>query len=114
MRMKKWIFAIPAICAAVWFLIPLSSGSPPPDAAGGMPQKELVFVPVKVDGPAHDPARHTFWFGPFAECSSVLDVNGDGKLDVAAGRNLYLAPGWTKQADYRDGAETNGPDVDDN
>jgi hypothetical protein len=60
------------------------------------------------------PARHTFWFGPFAECSSVLDVNGDGKLDIAAGRNYYLAPNWTKQSDYRDGAETNGPDVDDN
>jgi hypothetical protein len=36
---------------------------------------------------AAEPARHTYWFGPFAECSSVLDINGDG-------------------------AETNGPDVD--
>ena len=75
---------------------------------------ELVFVPVKIDGPKHDPANHTFWFGPFAECSSVLDINGDGKLDIAAGRNYYIAPKWTKYSDYRDGAATNGPDVDDN
>ena len=31
-----------------------------------------------------------------------------------AGRNYYLAPKFTKFADYRDGAEANGPDVDDN
>ena len=82
----------------------------PPDEA----PKELIFVPLKIDGPVHDPAKHTYWFGPFAECSSVLDINGDGKIDMAAGRNYYLAPDWTKYADYRDGAETNGPDVDDN
>jgi hypothetical protein len=67
-----------------------------------------------VDGPVHNPAQHTYWFGPFAECASVLDIDGDGKLDVAAGRNYYLAPKFTKFADFRDGAETNGPDVDDN
>ena len=44
----------------------------------------------------------------------MLDIDGDGKLDIAAGRNYYLAPNWTKHADYRDGAATNGPDVDDN
>ncbi|MBL8173426.1 MAG: DUF1080 domain-containing protein [Bryobacterales bacterium] len=76
--------------------------------------KDLQFSLVKIDGPAHDPARHTYWFGPFAECSSVLDINGDGKPDIAAGRNYYLAPNWTKHADFRDGAATNGPDVDDN
>jgi len=76
--------------------------------------RELVFEPVRIDGPVHNPAKHTFWFGPFAECSSVLDINGDGKIDIAAGRNFYIAPDWKKYADYRDGAETNGPDVDDN
>ena len=42
--------------------------------------KELLFTPVKIDGPVHDPANHTYWFGPFAECGSVLDINGDGQV----------------------------------
>ncbi len=73
-----------------------------------------VFVPVKIDGPVHDPANHTYWFGPFSECCSGLDVDGDGDLDIAAGRNWYEAPDWKKHADFRDGAETNGPETDDN
>ncbi len=76
--------------------------------------RELMFTPVRIDGPVHDPAKHTYWFGPFAECSSVLDINGDGKPDIAAGRNYYLAPDWRKVSGYRTGAATNGPDVDDN
>ena len=28
---------------------------------------EPIFVPVKVDGPVHDPANHSYWFGPFSE-----------------------------------------------
>jgi hypothetical protein len=71
-------------------------------------------VPVKIDGPVHNPAKHTYWWGPFAECSSVLDINGDGLPDIAAGRNYYIAPQWTKYADFREGAATNGPDIDDN
>jgi len=109
----RWLWLLAAVGAGVWCLAPRSSVRAAADAVDEAP-KELVFVPVKVDGPVHDPARHTYWFGPFAECSSVLDINGDGKLDVAAGRNYYIAPKWTKYADYRDGAETNGPDVDDN
>jgi len=73
---------------------------------------EPLFVPFKIDGPRHDPANHTFWYGPFSECASVLDVNGDGKLDIAAGRNWYEAPNWTKHENFRDGAETNGPETD--
>jgi len=38
--------------------------------------KELLFVFKKVDGPVHNPAQHTYWFGPFAECATVLDING--------------------------------------
>lgn len=75
---------------------------------------ELVFLPVKIDGPVHDPANHTYWYGPFSECASVADFDGDGDLDIAAGRNWYEAPDWTRHSDFRDGAETNGPETDNN
>src|SRR5512141_1592351 len=111
--MKRWLWLPLAACACAWFLMPRFSGAAAPESIDEA-AKELVFVRLKVDGPVHNPAQHTHLFGPFAECSSVLDGNGEVKLDVAAGRNLYIAPAWTRYADYRDGAETNGPDVDDN
>jgi hypothetical protein len=111
MKARKWLI-VPAAAAAVWFFA-IHSTAQSPQPAGDAP-KSVFFTPVKIDGPVHNPAQHTYWFGPFAECASVLDINGDGKLDIAAGRNYYLAPDFKKYADYRDGAETNGPDVDDN
>jgi hypothetical protein len=95
---------MPKCLAALFALLAL-----PPLAAG-----EPIFVPVKVDGPVHDPLRQSYWYGPFSECASVLDVNGDGLLDIAAGRNWYEAPHWTKHENFRDGAETNGPETDNN
>ena len=86
--MKQWLYLLAAITLV----------------SADQPASELLFVPFKVDGPVHNPAQHTFWYGPFSECASVLDADGDGKLDIAAGRNLYLAPNWTKQANFRDGA----------
>ena len=79
-----------------------------------VPAAEPIFVPVRIDGPAHAPDRHSFWYGPFCECASVADFDGDGDLDLAAGRNWYEEPDWKKHADFRDGAETNGPETDDN
>jgi hypothetical protein len=76
--------------------------------------EETIFIPTKIDGPVHAPANHSYWFGPFCECASVLDVDGDGDLDIASGRNWYENPHWTKHTDFRDGAETNGPEIDDN
>ena len=113
----RWVAIIfaGAVCACLlWLAMGSKDRTLAGVPAGPTPNQELMFVPVRIDGPVHNPAKHTYWWGPFAECSSVLDINGDGKLDIAAGRNYYLAPNWTKIADYRDGAATNGPDVDDN
>lgn len=106
-----WLVLL-AIAALLWIAAQNRGASA--SEAEPLPPKELLFLPLRVDAPEHNPSKQTYWFGPFAECSSVLDINGDGKLDIAAGRNYYLAPTWQKLSDFRDGAETNGPDVDDN
>src|ERR1051325_2834253 len=92
---RRTIVALAALAAGMFLLLPCNAENPLDDSP-----RDLLFVPVKIDGPVHNPGQHTYWFGPFAECGTVLDINGDGKLDIAAGRNYYLAPQFTKFADY--------------
>jgi hypothetical protein len=80
---------------------------------GALTATEPLFLPVKIDGPVHDPANHTYWFGPWPESVALIDMNGDGLLDIVNGRNWYEAPNWIKHTDFRDGAETFGTITDD-
>ena len=75
---------------------------------------EVIFTPVKIDGPVHDPTQNSYWYGPFSETASVLDVDNDGDLDIAAGKNWYEAPHWIKHSNYRPGADINGPETESN
>jgi len=75
---------------------------------------EPIFIPVKIDGPVHDPPNGTFWYGPFAEGVAVFDVNGDGILDITCGANWYQGPDWRKHGDYRSGAGRSGEFISDN
>lgn len=66
---------------------------------------EPVFIPIKLDGPVHDPAIGSYWYGPFNESCSLVDVNGDGRVDITCGVNWYENPGprggrWAKHACY--------------
>ncbi len=77
-------------------------------SCNGVPQAvksaRPTFVPRKIDGPTHDPAAKSFWYGPFSEGCAVFDIDGDGDLDITAGRNWYENPGWKKHADFREHA----------
>ena len=58
---------------------------------------EPVFIPHKIDGPAHAPSANSWWFGPFNESCSVFDVNGDGRNDVIAGNGHAYGLYWLEQ-----------------
>ena len=75
---------------------------------------EVIFTPVKIDGPVHAPMQNSYWFGPFSETASVADFDNDGDMDIAAGRNWYEAPLWIKHEHFRSGAEPNGPETESN
>ncbi|MBM3890726.1 MAG: hypothetical protein FJ388_16575, partial [Verrucomicrobia bacterium] len=66
---------------------------------------EPVFIPIKIDGPAHKPAIGSYWYGPFNESCSLVDVNGDGRLDITCGVHWYEAPRWKKHEHYFEDAE---------
>ena len=83
------------ICPAILLAVMMSG------AIAGEP----VFAPVKIDGPVHDPANASWWFGPFNESASVLDMDGDGDLDISCGKNWYEAPDWKKHENYFEGAD---------
>jgi len=69
---------------------------------------EPIFVPVKIDGPVHDPSKETFWYGPFSEGAAVFDVDGDGDVDITCGDAWYEGPSWTKHAGHRPNASRSG------
>jgi hypothetical protein len=65
----KRLWIVGALSVGAWWFVHASgrvaarqAGSQPP--APDQPPRELIFEPVKLDGPVHDPAKHTFWFGP--------------------------------------------------
>ena len=75
--------------------LPVAATTPP----------EPVFVPIKIDGPVQDPSIGSYWYGPFNESCSLVDVNGDGLMDITCGVNWHENPGprggkWTKHACY--------------
>ena len=82
--------------------------------AAPVQSQEVIFIPVKIDGPVHNPLQNSYWFGPFSETASVADLDNDGDYDIAAGRNWYEAPLWLKHERYRSGAEPNGPETESN
>ena len=103
MSAKNWTLTI-TIATLLWGL---------PSGVEAQPQ-EVIFIPVKIDGPVHDPTQNSYWYGPFSETASVLDVDNDGDMDIAAGKNWYEAPLWIKHKDYRPGADVNGPETESN
>ena len=53
------------LIAAAPSFMPAQNAGPAGGAVPGVESQrpELVFSPVKIDGPVHDPANHSYWFG---------------------------------------------------
>ena len=66
---------------------------------------EPVLIPIKIDGPVNNPSIGSYWYGPFNESCSLVDVDGDGQMDITCGVNWYKGPKWTKHQYYFEGAE---------
>jgi hypothetical protein len=63
---------------------------------------EPIFLPIQIDAPKHDPPN-SYWYGPFPEVASAVDMNGDGRLDIVCAQDWYEAPDWKKHRGFRDG-----------
>ncbi len=99
--MRQLRYAIWVGMAGAWFFSVGSGSMPEAEAATPSAGAKVKFVAHRI--------------GTFRnEACNVADFNGDGKLDIAAGRDWYEAPDWKKHEHFRDGAETNGPETDDN
>jgi hypothetical protein len=83
----KWIALLGSIVVGVLCLAIRPTATDLADATD-QPPKELVFVPVKIDGPVHDPAKHTYWFGP--EASERLAVLKRAAEETGATENQVV------------------------
>ena len=107
-------FCWPGFCGGVWFVVAPSAGSPPADAVDEAP-KELLFKLAEDRRPGPRPrAAHLLVRAVCRSAPRCWTSMATASSTSPPDGTTILAPNWTKYSDYRDGAATNGPDVDDN